>query len=93
MLHRDQGGLSRLSDEQLKTILKKVYRKELSCPFGRSDLLIRGLNAVAEEGDLLFGLEEAGVRAVIGAIFAERRSYEQRLSQLQSALTRREQSS
>ena len=73
MLHRGQGGLSSLSDEQLRAVLKRVYTRELKCPFGRSDLLMRGLNAVAEEGELLFGLEESGVRAVISAVFAERR--------------------
>ena len=74
MLPRGLGGLSSLSDEQLKAVLKRVYTRELKCPFGRSDLLMRGLNAVAEEGELLFGLEESGVRAVLSAVFAERRA-------------------
>jgi len=77
-MSRGHGGLTSLNDKQLKVILKKVYRKELSCPFYRSDLLLRGLNAVAEDGDLLFGLDEAGVRAVIAAVFAERRSVAQK---------------
>ena len=77
-MSRGHGGLTSLNDEQLKVILRKVYRKELSCPFYRSDLLLRGLNAVAEDGDLLFGLDEAGVRAVIAAVFAERRAVTQR---------------
>ena len=89
MLHRHQGGLSSLSDTQLKVILKKVYHKELLCPFGRSDLLMRGLNAIAEEGEVLFGLEESGVCAVISAVFAERRSSAEHIRRLESALTGR----
>ena len=73
------SGLSNLSDEQLKVVLRQVYSKELPCPFKRSDLLLRGLNAVAEEGDLLFGLDELGVKAVITAVISERRSVQQKL--------------
>lgn len=79
-----KSGLSALSDEQLKAVLKRVYSKELSCPFKRSDLLLRGLNAVAEEGDLLFGLDEAGVRAVISAVLAERRVLQYKLKLLKA---------
>ena len=79
MLNTKQGGLTAVSTIHLKQILKKVYLKELPCPFNRSDLLMRGLNAVAEEGDLLFDLDEAGVRAVIAATLAERRVLERRL--------------
>ncbi len=79
MIKIRSSGLSSLSDEQLKAILKRVYSKELVCPFKRSDLLLRGLNAVAEEGDLLFGLDEAGVKAVITAVISERRSIQQKL--------------
>ena len=75
MLQRNYGGLTRLSTHHLTQIIKKIYAGELSCPFRRSDLLMRGLNAVAEDGDILFGLEEAGVRAVITATLAERRKY------------------
>lgn len=79
-----KSGLSALSDEQLKAVLKRVYSKELGCPFKRSDLLLRGLNAVAEEGDLLFGLDEAGVRAVISAVLAERSVLQYKLKLLKA---------
>ena len=78
MMHSKSGGLSSLSDEQLKVVLQRVYTKELPCPFKRSDLLLRGLNAVAEDGDLLFGLDELGVKAVITAVLFERRSAQQK---------------
>ena len=79
--HRD-GGLTRLTNDQLKQLIKKIYTRELLCPFGRADLLMRGLNAAAEEGDLLFGLNEAGVCAVISAILAERSTIERRQSHI-----------
>ena len=79
MMKSKSSGLSNLSDEQLKVVLRRVYSKELPCPFKRSDLLLRGLNAVAEEGDLLFGLDELGVKAVITAVISERRSVQQKL--------------
>ena len=78
MLQRNYGGLTRISSHHLKQLVKKIYTRDLPCPFGRSDLLMRGLNAVAEDGDLLFGLDEAGVRAVISATLAERRRAEHR---------------
>ena len=62
--------------DHLKQLIKKIYARELPCPFGRSDLLMRGLNAVAEDGDLLFGLDEASVCAVVSATLAERRKIE-----------------
>lgn len=82
MLTRTQGALTAISDDQLKVILRLVYRGDLSCPFGRSDLLKRGLNAVAEEGDLLFGLDRSAVQAVISAALAERRVISTKLAQL-----------
>ena len=85
MLNRDAGGLTKLTDEQLTKLLRSIYRGRLECPFGRSDLLMRGLNAVAEEGDLLFGLDERGVRAVISATLAERRALKQRLASMNRA--------
>ena len=80
MMKSKSSGLTSLSDEQLKVVLKRVYSKELPCPFKRSDLLLRGLNAVAEEGDLLFGLDESGVKAVITAVISERRSVKRKLN-------------
>ena len=85
ILNRDAGGLTKLTDEQLAKLLRSIYRGELECPFGRSDLLMRGLNAAAEEGDLLFGLDERGVRAVISATLAERRALKQRLASMSRA--------
>lgn len=72
-------GLTRLTDEHLRTLYRKIYRKALNCPFQRRDLLNAGLNPQAEEGDMLFGLEEPAVRAVILAVLAEREAVRRRL--------------
>ena len=65
-------ALTRVTSDQLRTLYRQIYRGELECPFDRRALLNRGLNPQAEECDLLFGLEEPGVRAVITAVLAER---------------------
>jgi hypothetical protein len=66
-------ALTQASDADLELLLRRVHRGELSCPFKRSDLLLLGMNALAERADLLFGLERDGVRAVLTAVLAERR--------------------
>lgn len=65
-------GLTRVTSDQLRALYRQVYRGELTCPFDRRALLSRGLNPQAEECDMLFGLDEPGVRAVIAAVLAER---------------------
>lgn len=66
-------GLTGLTTEQLQDLMRYVHRGTLPCPFRRQTLLAMGLNAVADHGDLLIGLDAAGVRAVIAAVVAERR--------------------
>jgi hypothetical protein len=68
-----RGGVTALPDDDLKRVMQLVYQGKLPCPFARSDLLVRGMNRVAEEGNLLIGLDEPGLRAVIAAVLAERR--------------------
>ena len=65
-------GLTSLSTEQLKHVLKLIYTGLLPCPFSRQDLLVRGLNGVAEEGDLLFNLEQRAAQSVLIAVLSER---------------------
>ncbi len=71
---RGPTGLTILPDEALERLLREVHRGGLPCPFGRAQLLARGLNREAEAADLLFGLEARAVRAVLTAVLAERRS-------------------
>ncbi len=67
-------GLTRVPDSDLEALLRRVHRGELRCPLRRSDLLLAGMNVLADHGDLLLGLDEAGVRAVVAAVLAERRA-------------------
>jgi len=66
-------SLTQATTADLELLMRRVHRGELACPFGRSDLLLLGMNALAERADLLFGLERDGVRAVLTAVLAERR--------------------
>ena len=67
------AGLAALTDEHLKHALRLLTQGKLACPFKRSDLLLRGLNPLAEHGDLLFGLEERAVRSALIIALNERR--------------------
>ena len=70
-LHR-HVGLTSVESVYLKQLLKLIYHRKLECPFSRVTLLNMGLNAVAETGDILFGLSESSVKAVLVAVLAER---------------------
>lgn len=67
------AGLTRLSDRRLSQLLQLVHRKGLRYPLRRSDLIAQGLPDVADGASVLIGLDEAGVRAVLVAVLAERR--------------------
>lgn len=81
-------GLVALSDEQLKQALRAVIQGTLACPFKRSDLLLRGLNPLAEYGDLLFGLDERGVRATLVTAISERQEASIREAKLRQMIER-----
>jgi hypothetical protein len=61
-------------EQELETLLRRVHHGEVSFPLRRSELLLMKTPQLAELGDLLIGLDEAGVRAVIVAVLAERRT-------------------
>lgn len=67
-------GLVSVPDADLRTVVAWVEKGLLPCPLKRSDLLGRGLNRVAENGDLLLGLDARGVRAVVLAVLMERKA-------------------
>jgi hypothetical protein len=79
-------GLASLSDEHLKAALRLLTQGKLRCPFKRSDLMAMGLNPLAEQGDLLFGLDERGVRAALIASLGERREAESREHRLKTLI-------
>lgn len=72
MLTQPKRGLTALPDEDLTKLLRRLHRGELDFPLTRHGMLLRGLNRIAEHGDVIFGLDEAGLRAVLVAVMAER---------------------
>lgn len=67
-------GLASVPDEELTELLRRVHKGEVSFPLRRSELLLMKTPALAETGDVLLGLDEPGVRAVIVSVLAERRA-------------------
>jgi len=65
-------GLTGVKSEDLKRLLKCVHRGELPCPITQIGLATTGLLRLGDDLDALRGLDEAGVRAVIVAVLAER---------------------
>lgn len=60
-------------DQDLEDLLRAVHRGQLTMPLTRDALLSWGKHRLAEGGDLLVGLDERGLRAVLSAVLAERR--------------------
>ncbi len=78
MLHAGIA-LTRVSTEDLRRALRHLVRGDLRAPLGIHDLTRCGLQPVAADLlDALRGLDEAGVRAVLVAVLAERRAAEER---------------
>ena len=66
-------GLSRVPSESLEGLLRAIYHGRVTFPLQRQTLMAMGMNRLADNADLLVGLDEKGVRAVIAAVIAERR--------------------
>src|SRR5690606_3142403 len=67
-------GLVSVPDGELETLLRRVHRGEVSFPLRRSELLLMKTPALAEQGDVLLGLDDKAVRAVLVSVLAERRA-------------------
>lgn len=65
-------GLKAVSSDDLKLILRLVYRGALKCPIDQPGLAMAGLLRIADELDAIRGLEQRAVMAVITAVLAER---------------------
>ena len=66
-------GLAVVPADDLVKLLRLIHQGHVAFPLTRVELLVRGMNRLAEHADVLVGLDEAGVRAVIVAVLAERR--------------------
>ena len=66
-------GLSRVSTEALEALLRALHRRRFELPLTRQTLLLMGLNATADHGAPLVGLDARGLQAVLVCVLAERR--------------------
>lgn len=72
--HAHALGLTAVTDDQLRTLLRGLHRKTLPCPLSFTDLTGHGLQDVGSPLlNHLRGLSEEAVRAVLVAVLAERR--------------------
>jgi len=68
-------GLTTVSGDELKSLLRHLHRGELACPVTPGELARFGFQDRSEPLlHTLRGLDEAAVRAVIVAVLAERDS-------------------
>lgn len=67
------AGLTGLTTTDLERLLRALHKGELRCPIGHAELHMAGLSYLVDRIDLLQGLDERGVRAVLVAVIAERK--------------------
>ena len=68
------AGLTELTEDELKKLLRHIYRDELPCPVSADTLACVGFQSRHEWiSAALGGLDAAGVKAVLVAVIAERR--------------------
>lgn len=73
MALNESRGLTAVSTDDLKTILRHVHRQEISCPVTPGELARIGLQDRSEPiMQALRGLDEHAARAVVVAVLAER---------------------
>ena len=78
MIHAARG-LTRVETEDLRRALASVHRGDLRCPPTMENLARVGLQHCANELlAVLRQVDEAGVRAVLVSVLAERRTSEER---------------
>lgn len=67
-------GLVDVPTAQLENLLRRITRTELEYPLTKPTLMTLGYNEVAMASQALRGLDRRGVRAVLIAVLAERKS-------------------
>jgi hypothetical protein len=66
-------GLTKLNDDEIKELLAALHRGHLQFPIRLADLIGGGLPHIAEKAEIVAGLDEKGLRALLVAVMAERR--------------------
>ncbi len=67
-------GLTKVSNEDLERLLRIVHRATVPFPISRGSLVLCAFGHLEAELDLLVGLDQAGARALLVAVIAERRA-------------------
>lgn len=70
---RGTEGLTRVPDADLEQMLRLIHRGILACPLDMPGLTAAGLFRLGDEVEILRGLDERAVKAVLIAVLAERR--------------------
>ncbi len=78
-------GLTHVSTEKLKRMLKRLHDGSLVCPVTQMTLVVAGLPDLVDEVGHLQGLDARAATAVLVAVIAERSALEKRLAKLQPA--------
>lgn len=68
-------GLTAVSTENLRRLMRAVYREELVCPHDRIGLAVVGLGHIADDVEVLRGLDNRAVLAVLTCTIAERTKF------------------
>ena len=66
-------GLTRLSTDELEEVLRALHQGRLRFPIRMSELIGGGLPHIAEKAEILQGLDERGLRALLVSVLAERK--------------------
>lgn len=67
-------ALTERSNEELENMLRRLHQGVLPTPLTTQGLHAAGLSYLMDKVDFLVGLDEPGLRAVLVAVLAERRS-------------------
>ena len=65
-------GLTNVRTEHLKHLLRAVHKGDLSCPIDRPGLATVGLLHIADDVEVLRGLDRAGVKVALICTLSER---------------------
>ena len=72
----DARGMSRVPTPDLEQLLRIVHRGEVPFPLTRGGLIACAVGHLEHELDLLVGRDQAGARALLVAVIAERRAHD-----------------
>ncbi len=66
-------GLTRVRTSRLERLLKLLHQDQVGLPISGATLMTAGLSDIADDVDILKGLERSAVQVVLVAVIAERR--------------------